>query len=403
MANDLNKKKYQRLALPVGKIKVPKFLYIFLIVLIILILVFGGLYFYLKNSIKSGGMSKKNGIVETTNQMTSEPPNLDLSKKTLSWLNTQRDERGAYTTGLECDIDLNCEIPITTNRFGFSVLWAENRYIQKINDEEQLKIFKNDIALYADRNVVKVINNNFWNCYFMWDIWNNSNLDQASKDNLEKICFNSTYESSYGGGIIDIKKMKMVVNDLTSDLITNKAAIDGQLRLNSVEDEDLIEDVNENQYFFNSSDRMARYLWKKNDNDFFNSLIDFQQSLNFYKNKQTEMKAYEGCETGIASLMLFSIWNDSRYLDLSKIILDQQTKKINQNSMKDISICGLLADKLYENTGDKTFKTKKYDIINEFLKNNFDQENSGFYSKSENSKIKNVKYNGIIAGLLIDK
>ncbi|MFA6184971.1 MAG: hypothetical protein WCT51_02640 [Candidatus Shapirobacteria bacterium] len=47
MSNDLNENKYPKLALPIGRIKVPKFLYIILIVLGILVLTVGGLRVFL--------------------------------------------------------------------------------------------------------------------------------------------------------------------------------------------------------------------------------------------------------------------------------------------------------------------------------------------------------------------
>jgi len=393
MLNDLSENRRLKLALPIGRIRVPKFLYVILAILGVLILVAGGLNIYITKS-------------KTISSIPVKLTNLEIVKMTLGWLDGQRDERGIYTVGLKCDFDSSCEFSASTNRSGFSVLWAENRYLQKNNDEKELGIFKKNVALYADRSVVKEINNNFWNCYFMWEIWNNPNLDQGTKDNLEKICFDSTYESTYvsmNGTIDDIKKREGLVDVMVSDLIINKAIIDNQLILNPINSDDLIENIQENQYFFNSSDRVAKYLWKKDEKDLSDGLVDFQRSLDDYKNKQsTGVRAYEGCQTGITSLMLSSIFNDSKYLDLSKMILDQQIQKINKNSIKDVSVCGLLADKLYEETKIEMFKEKKINIINDSLTNNFDRKDGGFYSKTETQLIKDIKYNGLMVGILVN-
>jgi len=392
MSNDLSENRHPKLALPIGRIKVPKFLYIVLAVLLVLVLVVSGLNLYINKS-------------KTTSLTPVRLTNLEIVKKTLSWLDGQRDGRGVYNAGSKCDFNFNCESLMSSNEIsGLSVLWAENRYLQKNNDEKELEIFKKNVALYADRNVVKRINNNFWNCYFMWDIWNNSSLDQGTKDNLEKICFDGMYSSSYMNmNGVNIKKTEELTKSLVLDIVSNKAIIDEQLLLNSVVDEDLIKNTQRNQFFSSSSDRLTRYLWKNKEKDLSDGLIDFQQSLDTYKNKQeVGIKAYEGCQTGITSLMLSSILNDSIYLDLSKIILDQQFEKINKNSIRDVSVCGLLADELYKATKTEMFKEKKLSIIKDFLTNNFDKKSGGFYSKTETQLIKDVKFNGLMVGILID-
>lgn len=391
MSNDLIENGHPKLALPIGRVRVPKFLYIILAVLGVLILVIGGLNLYITKP-------------KTAELVPVKLTNLEMTKMTLDWMDEQRDRRGVYTIGSKCDFNFNCESLMSNDISGFSVLWAGNRYLQKNNDEKELETFKKNVALYADRNVVKRISNNFWNCYFMWDIWNNPNLDQSTKDNLEKICFDGMYSSSYMNmNGINIKKTEELTKSVVLNIINNKATIDEQLVLNSFVGEDLIENVQEKQYFFSSSDRLAKYLWKKNEKDLSDGLIDFQQSLDVYKNKQEiGIEAYNGCQIGIASLMLSSIFNDSEYLDLSKIIFEQQAKKINKNSIRDVSVCGLLADELYKQSKDKIFEEKKLNIINEFLINNFDQKNGGFYSKAETQLIKDVKFNGLMVGILMN-
>ncbi len=392
MSNDLIENRHPRLALPIGRIRVPKFLYITLAILGILVLVVGGLNIYI-----------------TKLKITNLPPvkltNLEIIKTTLSWLDKQRDERGVYTAGLKCDFKSKCEVPISSDTSGFSVLWAEYRYLLNNNDKKELELFEKNLNLYSDRSVNKEIKNNFWNCYLMWDMGKSYNLSQIVKDKLEKICFDSTYELSDTkvNVITDNKKTKEIIDSLVLDLIDNKAIIDGQLVSNSIINEYFVEDVQENQYFFNSSDRLARYLWKKDEKDLLGGLIDFQQSLEAYKNRQAiEIKAYEGCQTGIASLMLSYIFNDYKYYTLSTIILDQQIQKINKNSIRDVSVCGFFADKLYKETKREIFKEKKLSIINDFLVNNFDKKDGSFYSKTKTSLVKEVMYNGLMIGILVD-
>lgn len=390
MSNDLSENRHPKLALPIGRVRVPKFLYIILAILGVLVLFVGGLNIYITKSKKIDLISVK-------------LTNLEMAKMTLGWMEGQKDGMGVYNTGSKCDFDFNCQKINSTQISGLSVLWAENKYLQKNNDEKELEIFKKNVVLYADRDVIKRINNNFWNCYFMWDIWSNPNLDQKTKDNLEKICFDSVYSLNYiNENGIDIKKEEEITKNLVLDLINNKAIIDEQLVLNSVVDEELIENISGKQHFFNSSDRLARYLWRKDESDLLDGLSDFRLSLKIYKNEQIKVKPYEGCQTGITALMLSFILNDSKYLDLSKIILEQQIQKINKNSIKDASVCGLLADELYKQSKDEIFKEKKNQIINDFLISNFDQKNGGFYSETETQLIKDVKYNGLMVGILVD-
>lgn len=389
MLDDLKENNNEMLVIPARQTWMLRFL---LVILVLMILAVVGLAFFLK----------KNKSVRTVKTVPTELSDLETVEQNLVWLNKQKDTIRAYTVGSVCDFNFNCKDIFPSNTTGFSVLWAENKYLQKNNNDVELEIFKRNVNLYADRNRIKKINNNFWNCYFMWNIWNNKNLDQDIKDNVEKICFDSTYESVYVDEIVDFEEMKKGVDAIVVDLINNQEVINSQLIPSLVNNEELSKKPVENHYFFNSSDRFSRYLWRKNNNDLSNGLVDFQKSLEDYKNGQNKVKAYEGCQTGIASLMLSSIFSDSKYLNLSKIILDQQINKINQDSLKDVSVCGFLASRLFEQTQDEIFEVKKKEIIKNFVKNNFDQKNGGFYSKTEIGIIKDVKYNGLMTGLLIN-
>ena len=208
MADNLSEKKYLRLALPVGKIKIPKFLYIILIGLIILILVVGGLYFYLENNSKKTILKSKiiknetvtnkvDGVIGVSRSEFSE----NISKNLMLWLEEQRDDRGVYSESEFCKNDV-CSGKSSSNRSGFSVMDGKVRYENKIDQS-----VVDDLKKYSDKNVVRVIQSNYLLCNFLYDLYKYPEVGEEVKTLTEKICFDVQYEFD------DVKDFDLVYFD----------------------------------------------------------------------------------------------------------------------------------------------------------------------------------------------
>ncbi len=325
----------------------------------------------------------------------------DFAKLTLSWLAEERDSDGLYYIGRKYfNVDDGVYFP-GNNRAGLSVLWGRYSYFRKTGNVEELEILKSDIISYMDEERIKGRQINFWNCYFMYPIWQDDIFNDAYKEKLERICFESTYETGYylPG---TVKEIEEVINAYVKETIEEEDQIfTEEIQVVKFPTTDLYEDPPEIRHlFFSASDRMTRYLWRGDEESLKVGLWDFKRSLDEYRDNQEELRPYEGCMTGIASLIYYDISENDKYLRLAEIISDQQIQRIDGESIKDVSICGLFFEKLYEKTDSLTYIERKREIIDSFIETNFNQEDGYFYYYFNEELIIETRYNGILAGIL---
>jgi len=239
----------------------------------------------------------------------------------------------------------------------------------------------------------------------MYPIWKNEIFNMDYKEKLEHICFASTYESSqYLPATIDEVK-KWIDDYARKTLYLGDKIFDEKIEVIQFPKTDLYEDPEEmrmRQFFFTASDRMTRYLWKGKDKeeDLKIGIWDLKISLDEYRENQKELRPYEGCMTGISSLVYYEISANNLYLNLANMIANQQSLRIDRGSKKDVAVCGLFFEKLYKKTDNINIDNFKNEIINDFVKNNFNSKNGYFYTEFNNQIIKDIKFIGILSGII---
>jgi hypothetical protein len=367
-------------------------------VLIIISIASGFLYF---SELKS---KKRTQEIKPELKETKLVEKVGPAKWILNWLNNHRDERGAYLVGEKC-FEGKCTSLGKSNRAGFSVLWARYKYFQSTKDEKEMEILKSDIDLYSDKNKVKELINNFWNCYFLYPIWKESTLETKYKEKIEKICFESVYDTDYYTEE-EVSNLGKSLNILVDEVVDNSSKIEEKIKKTESPSGETSEDPQDiKKFFVFASDHFTRYLWRGKVEDLKRGILEFEISLAEYKENQEKMKAYEGCQTGIASLLYYLITKNQKYLTLAQIIAQQQNKKIDENSQRDVSVCGLLFEKLYEGTNDYQYLKMKRELISKFIQTNFKpvgEKEGYFFTKSGEETITNTRYNGILAGVIIE-
>lgn len=381
------------------KTRIPIFLYIAIIVLGTVVLGVGWAKIYVQ---KQKNISSRISVSPTPKKLS----NIEIAQKTLDWLNLQKDERGVYTVGTEC-IGEQC-VRLSTNRSGFSVLWARNRLIKKTNNQVQKNIFLEDLNAYLDTEKVKLIQNNFWNCLFMYRILEeNKEFEESVKEKVRNVCLRGEYLSGYGltPSLAELKETTKEDALLALDLEKSENEMtSGQ--------EEYVEDPvgigNKDAFYFLGADRMAKILLLQKEqksvdhNLQLDAYVDFSRGLGAYR--EGTIYPYQGCYVGTMSVMMSKLENNNIFIDLADHILDQQMARINIESEQDASICGFLADIIYMETGDKKYKNQIDNILKYWKEKQLDINANGFFTTDGDSKIvKKVKFNGIFAGLLLDK
>lgn len=398
MADNLSEKKYPRLALPIGRIKILKFLYISLIISIVLILVVGGTYFYLKNSKKLVKKPIKSSEVVNNKAMTSKAGGstrlsstdvLEISKKLVDVTDKQRDERDVYSESEICQ-NGSCQNNFSSNRSGFSVMDGKVRLQKEI---EQGII--DDLKKYADRNVVQVIQSNYLLCNFLYDLYNYPNASEEVKNLTDKICFDVQYEFTKED--VDLVYSNKTTN--TTDLLNQDLQ-----KLDSIliKKETVSSTISDNfeitkKYSYFVSEFATRYKWKNNDEDYRGFLFLLDKFLDLYNNSNNEFWNGEGCALAMGLIDMADVKQIPEFKKYGQLIYSRDfvEKDINKMTVRHMLTCGLLADKL----NDKESVNK---IINKISTTYYNKDKNMVSSNNKDSlvQIYDVKNNGMFLILL---
>lgn len=396
----------------------------FLIISLILIVVSEGLYYFIvihkKKFTKKPSLNfSENGKLNHSSTNTALKPakeelnkHLKIAASTLNWLNKQKDDRGVYFfTQLYQPLEkkFKAEPSGDSGHYGLTSIWGQFKYLQATNDKDALIVLKNDLNTYTDRTKVMSIQNDFWNCKLMYELWQSDLFSQKEKEQIKKICWKSAYY--YPQELYPIIEEKTTndqkqagIKKYFEDLELEKA-INNQLFFEthlSNNDFNLI--LN---FFPYPSDFAIRYLWKKDEKDLKIARYYFNKSIQLFTEKEELLGKKDLCLLGTASLDLYQVINKKSYLDfalfLGKKILEEK-REIKP------PVCAFFANQLYKVTGDKKFQEAKEKIVEAFIsealdlslsKNNLTGE-GGFLidEKGNPAPVKNIRENGLLVGLL---
>jgi len=398
MTDDLSKNSYPKLALPIGKIKIPKFLYIILIGLIILILVVGGLYFYLENSKKI--INQTNESVYETNASKAGGSNTlslikdtsEISNQLINWSNKQRDDRGVYSESEFCKNDV-CSGNSSSNRSGFSVMDGKVRYENKIDQS-----VVDDLKKYADRNIVQVIQNNYLLCNFLYDLYNYPNASEEVKTLTKKICFDVQYEFDdtkdfdlvyFDENIVDVNNLlNQNLQKLEKILIKKETVSSSSFGGNF--------DITRKYGYF-VSEFATRYKWEGKDMDYKGFIISLDRFLDLYIDQNNEFKEGELCGLAWGLIDMGEYKQIPELKKYGEMIYSKEVieKGMNKMGVKQMLTCGLLADKINDEKMVNNF-------INKIVTNFYDKDKGCIGQQNPDfvTNVYDVKNNGMFLILL---
>ena len=386
MTDDLNKNSYLKLALPMGSVRVSKFLYIIVIILGVLVLIAGGLTFYLENSKKS-----KASKMQITDQTTNKLSNLEIAKETVTWLNTQKNENIEYDVGCECagESCLSCKEKIYSPRLFSFVLWGKFKYAEKNNDYQDIV---NEIKLFQP-NLEHGLQYGSWNCKLLYEIWQSGKLPQTTKDQIKNICIKSQYEFE--------EELKLPDN-IDKKLLDNMEKIKNNKSITTENDDILIENFYKNAFLV--SEMVTRVFWKPEieainfeDNYTETDLakICFDKVLVGY-NSNEERGLKEDALLGIASIDMYRLTKNNKYLDFAKYLFNLK-REVVKNAYT-LAYKALFIRELGVITQDKSYDQELLSIVDEIKNSPIGKESQPGAFKASNGYY--VIENSLIVGLL---
>jgi len=337
----------------------------------------------------------------------------EISTKVLAWLTTQKNEKGVYNLGQLCQIDGKCELLGVDNRCGLSAIWGRFKNFEKTNKPEELELIQKDLTTYTDPSKVPFLQNNFWNCKLMYEMWQSNLFPPEEKEKIEKICWQGLYprdegNPSVGPNLKEVLETKRFYG-IPPTVLSDKG---GELT----------------EYAAYTSDFAARYLWKKDEKDLRRAESFFNKAISLYSSERQNHYIIGRCVLGIASLDIYLATSDPEYFDFAKSFWGMEevgkiclsgNEVVSPNrceeSLLDQATCGLFAQNLYDLTKDEKYKDFKTKVVEKLIKKSWDGKDhqgeflgdGAFYSPGKGLEVKTVniykpiRENGLMVGVLL--
>jgi hypothetical protein len=324
-----------------------------------------------------------------------------VARKTLDWIDKQRNDEGWYILERGCDFEAKtCDTVWDNaegNKDGLIATWARFNYYQQTKNPTDLAIVKSDIDKFYEK-YPNGVDNALWICKITYEMWKSDLFDQETKGKLEKICFNTDFPTSEEVSNLISEKEKLI------EKMKNETGMwsswDGySLFLRGYD-----------AYLNYSTDYIYRYLWKKDFDDLKKAqyyLAAIKEDV-IFKKLSTENK----CLLGLSSLDLyeFSVETDIDF-NYAATLYDELITNSDDSRSVTTPICGLLTKRLYQLTDDQKYLSNLEFFSRILVKFNNDSttnkimSNDGFWKSNQGTFYtwyKNVAENGVIVELLRD-
>lgn len=328
---------------------------------------------------------------------------LSVAEKSLACLDKMRDSRGAYLFDRKCSLPDTCEDSTGNNHSSPRPIWARYEHFLRTQDNKDLEMIDKDLTVNI--NKIPLIQNDFWNCKLMYDIWKNPNLDTALKDKAKQVCIHGQIDNELLDGVdTQIRERKPPVPDFNR---YQQMILDNQLARQNI----LLLEENLLNASLYTSESVNKYSMTRDENELNRAIFFFNQALNIYINKKLDpnYKDYKDvCTLGEATLDLYKASNNNAYLDFAKFLSEREENNFYK-SYSTKPVCAFFSNSLYQITNEETYRLNRDNLLFSLIKKNFDSSTyDGYFSgdgcfnsdKTEGSYYKFSNENGLITGLL---
>lgn len=342
-------------------------------------------------------------LIEQSGSEDSKLSNLEIAEKVLDCLDGMRDARGAYLHARDCSMSSTCEDSEGNNQAGPRVIWAWFKYYQKTGDEKILVAISDDLVTYTTK--IPFIQNNFWNCKLMYELWESGSFSGEQMEEISDICLSSSHnpglaekaDRAVGGRDVDKPDMSRFLEDLEGQ------AVEGVVSR-------ILIDVGLDEAAFLTSDYVGRYRFSEDIIDLKRAQFLYNQALDMYvRGRLTDSIGISGetCLLGEASLDLYKTTRDDIYLDFASYFWKTREIKFFPES----SVCTFFANSFYEVSGEEQFRFERERLLKILIEENFDYKDyNGFFTGDgcfNNDKslgiFKFSKENSLIVGSLLSE
>jgi hypothetical protein len=334
--------------------------------------------------------NKRRNITTAKTTTTSEITRTDYSavaRKTLDWIDKQRNDNGWYILERGCDFEnKTCDTVLDNkdgNRGGLIATWARFNFYQQTKDQTDLEIVKNDIDKFY-KKYRGGVSDSLWICKITYDMWNTDVLNESSKDKLKNICLGSTFSKL----VLDNSGYKQEQEKLLSSSDKNSQSWQSWKGYNSV-----IRAMD--NYFGITSDLISQYRWTNDDYKLKLAKKYFESDKKIIEEQGESVKPENDCLVGLSAIDLYEYGGkDESILNYAKEKFMTFSDENSDTKKYQIPICGLMIKRLYQISKNSVF-LDGLEKNNKLLKNlSFDGDNSSIKLLGDNGFF--VSYGGSI-------
>lgn len=264
----------------------------------------------------------------------------DVARKTLDWIDKERNQSGWYILGKNCGPN-DCEQMVDDyevgNKDGLIATWARLNYYEQHQDPKDLDIVKKDIDLFYDKYKNKDLNDSLWLCKITYEMAQSKYLEQVQKDKLKELCLKKE--------VLEIEKIGSYLEDKYEAFALKPSM--GSWNYYTINDR-YLDDV-----FGGVSDLVFKYKWTGDKN----YLVQIDKYIENQSNLVVKNRGFlfdniqNNCLLGLSLMDRYELAGKNK-IDLDgarnwfeKLKIDEKPNLVNS------PVCGLLAKKLYEVTG----------------------------------------------------
>lgn len=305
----------------------------------------------------------------------------DVSRKTLDWIDKQRNDEGWYILGKVCGQE-DCEIvwddKEVGNKDGLIATWARLNFYEQHRDEKDLNIVKKDIDLFYNKYKDKDLSDSLWLCKVTYEMAQSKYVDKEQKDKLKELClkkkileFNNNDRKIKQNDLLKKGGMPKVMNYPYYVLLFRKIYFE----------------------YGNVSDLIFQYK-------FGGDKLILRQSENYFLKIQDDDGdgvSSNNCLLGLGAIDLYKLSMSKVYLKFAINVFDKTNK---EGSLDSGPFCWELSKNLYEITRDVRYHNVLEKHINELVESYKVQNMDGFFMSPESYPYRDVSMNGLFVQLL---
>lgn len=284
-----------------------------------------------------------------------------VARKTLDWIDKQRNEEGWYILGKTCgpkDCEQVEDDKEIGNKDGLIATWSRLNFYKQHQDLKDLEIVKKDIDLFYDKYKDDNLKDSLWICKITYEMAQSKYIEQGQKDKLKELCFNTEDLDDEGLNNYWLDHFKREISSKYPPMTWGYYS--------------LYERYFDN-FFGSITDLIYKFLWS-GDKEYL-VLVDkyFIEEEKLIINKKG-IDSQNKCLFGISVLDIY------KHIDKSKTRLDYAInfyKALENDDIKDYvnnSVCGLFSRDIYEITREIDFLKKINTNIELIIRNNQREE-----------------------------